>query len=114
MNKNKNKSYSVNKGFYGYVERLQQYATKGENIVINTHSNHFMNFHLHDFYEINYIYKGECDNLFEHGTIHMTEGDFIIISPDAMHSLFVDDTSLVYNFLISKSFLHNLFNKITD
>ena len=44
----------------------------------------------------------------------MHEGDFILIHPDSMHSLFVDNTSKVYNFLVSKTFIYDFFSKIKD
>lgn len=109
---NSNDYYKSKKGYTGYTETIKQYTGTGENIVVNLHSNNHMNFHTHDFFEINYIKKGQCTNLFEGGSVAMQEGDFILIHPDAMHSLYVDDRSEVFNFIISKQYLFNLFSKI--
>ena len=109
---NLNDYYKSRKGFAGYRETIRQYTGRGENIVVNLHSNNHMNFHTHDFFEINYIKKGNCTNLFEGGSVDMQEGDLILIHPDAMHSLYVDDKSLVYNFIISKAYLFNLISQI--
>ncbi len=102
------------KGFHGYTENLSQYTGEGANVVVNHHSNDYMNFHTHDFLEINYILSGQCSNLFESGSVDMQEGDFILIHPDSMHSLFVDNTSRVYNFLVSKAFIFDFFSKIKN
>ena len=102
------------KGFHGYTEILSQYTGEGANVVINAHSNVYMNFHSHDFFEINYISSGQCSNLFESGSVDMQEGDFILIHPDSMHSLFVNNTSKVYNFLVSKTFVFDFFSRIKD
>ena len=105
MERNKNTfDFAKNKGFRGYTETLSQYTGEGANVVINVHSNSHMNFHSHDFFEINYISTGQCSNLFESGSVDMQEGDFILIHPDSVHSLFVNNASKVYNFLISKGF----------
>ena len=111
---NENQVHSIKKGYLGYIEHIAQYTGTGANIVVNVHNNSGMNFHMHDFYEINYIFEGECNNLFEDGHLLMKKGDFVIIHPDAMHSLFVDNTSKVYNFLVSKEFIYNLFSKIKN
>ena len=106
--------YIRRKKFAGYIETIVQYTSNNENIIVNKHKNDYMNFHMHDFFEFNYLFKGECNNLFESGSVNMQAGDFIIITPDAMHSLFVDNNSLMYNFLVSKNFLFELFSKIMD
>lgn len=106
--------FAQKKGFRGYTEILSQYTGEGANVVVNHHSNDYMNFHSHDFLEINYILSGQCSNLFESGSVDMQEGDFILIHPDSMHSLFVDNTSRVYNFLVSKAFAFDFFSKIKD
>lgn len=111
---NENQVHSIKKGYLGYVEHIAQYTGTGANIVVNIHTNSGMNFHMHDFYEINYIFEGECNNLFEDGHLAMKKGDFVIIHPAAMHSLFVDNTSTVYNFIVSKEFIYNLFSKIKN
>ena len=109
-----NDFYVSRKKFSGYVETILQYTEKNETVIVNIHSNAYMNFHMHDFFEFNYLFKGECNNLFESGSVNMQAGDFIIITPDAMHSLFVDDNSLMYNFIVSKTFLFELFSRIKN
>lgn len=106
--------HPVSKGYIGYVEHLAQYTGEGANVVVNIHKNSRMNFHMHDFYEINYVTAGECNNLFEDGPLAMKQGDFVIVHPSAMHSLFVDNGSEVYNFLVSREFIYGLFSRIKE
>lgn len=60
-------------------------------------------YHDHDFFEINYIQKGECVNFVEGEAIHMREGSFILLNTATFHVLYApDEDSIVYNILLDK------------
>ena len=49
--------------------------------------------HLHTNIEIYRILSGECYMDIQSETLHCTEGDFIMILPDVVHSFYLNDTS---------------------
>ncbi len=60
-------------------------------------------YHDHDFFEINYIQKGECVNFVEGEAIHMREGSFILLNTATFHTLYApNEDSIVYNILLDK------------
>ena len=73
---NLNDYYKSRKGYAGYTETIRQYTGTGENIVENLHSNNHMNFHTHDFFEINYIKKQMRDEI---NRQQMAEKEFDIL-----------------------------------
>ena len=59
---------------------------KKQKIYVCLHpSNHIGEYHAHDFYEINFVYKGSCINLIEDENVIMDEGDAVIIHPSIFH-----------------------------
>lgn len=49
--------------------------------------------HMHTNIEIYRILSGECYMDIQSETLHCTEGDFIMILPDVVHSFYLNDTS---------------------
>lgn len=49
--------------------------------------------HLHTNIELYRILSGECYMNIQSETLHCTEGDFIMILPDVVHSFYLNDTS---------------------
>lgn len=49
--------------------------------------------HLHTNIEIYRILSGECYMDIQSETIHCTEGEFIMLLPDVIHSFYLNDTS---------------------
>lgn len=72
--------------------------------------------HKHDFYEIVYVLQGKCQIFFEHETLDLTPGDFLMIAPNYSHQIGVyDDDSIVLNIIIRSSTLLDIFlNAIRD
>lgn len=64
--------------------------------------NHFSEYHTHSFFEINYVHRGGGVNFIENGVIDMKQGDVIIMYPGAFHTLYADEDSLIYNFIVNK------------
>lgn len=59
--------------------------------------------HIHNYFEINYVAKGQCNFLFEKTTRALHEGEFCIIAPSSEHDLLIDDDSTVFCIMIRKS-----------
>ena len=49
--------------------------------------------HLHTNIEIYRILSGECYMDIQSETLHFTEGDFVMILPDVVHSFYLNNTS---------------------
>ena len=79
---------------------------KGQKVSVCKHTpGHIGRYHTHEFFEINYVQKGNCINLVEDDNILMNEGDMIIIHPGAFHNLYTSPECIVYNFLVDKKWL---------
>lgn len=75
---------------------------------------HFYNIsselHTHDYFEIVYVFRGECKLEFEKKTRELQEGELCIIAPNSLHSLEVaTQDSVVINILIRKSTFNTTF-----
>ena len=56
------------------------------------------NRHQHDYFEITYVFKGQCTIEFEHSSVQMSEGNVCITAPNTPHETFVlDSDSFVIN-----------------
>lgn len=60
-------------------------------------------FHNHDFFELVYVYRGNCHNCYADYEICMKEKDLLLLNPDAVHCVYtLDPEDVVFNFLIPK------------
>lgn len=76
-------------------------------MVLVSHLNDHM--HLHDYFEINYVYEGSYTQVFEHERRDFHRGHLIIIPPDAPHMVYINDDSLIQSILIRKSTFGKIF-----
>lgn len=65
--------------------------------------------HEHTFFELIYVYDGSCGQIISNSKTTLSLGDICIIPPGIKHSIKVFDDSIVFNCLIRKSTLHNIF-----
>jgi AraC-like DNA-binding protein/mannose-6-phosphate isomerase-like protein (cupin superfamily) len=66
--------------------------------------------HNHNYFEINYVFRGECTFYFEKSSRKLCEGELCIIAPHSKHDIVIeDDTSFVFNILIRKSTFNTTF-----
>ena len=92
------------------------YFLQNDNIVISFHlfntiydttieKNYFQHFHNHDFYEINYIYRGEVINYLPDQTVHQNKNQVLLMNPLAYHRPVVQSPDTVlFNIMIRKEF----------
>lgn len=86
---------------------------RDRNVAVKKHTRYNPLFvHAHSYFELIYVFEGECKNTIENHPIYMKTGDICIIAPGIRHSLGVfDDNTVVLNVLIRKStFQENFFD----
>ena len=62
-----------------------------------------MTMHTHDFFEIDYVAKGECQFLYNNSSKQLGAGEFVIVPPDLLHDLVLIDDSILFCILLRKS-----------
>ena len=70
-------------------------------------------YHPHNFFEINYVFKGSCFNIVENHEFFMKENDLIILHPGTFHCLTTDDSSVIINILARSSFIFSKFSNLS-
>lgn len=66
--------------------------------------------HTHDYFEIFYVFKGNCKMKFENELLTLLEGDLCVIAPNSVHSVIHDDqSSTIIAISIRKSTFDNAF-----
>ncbi len=59
--------------------------------------------HSHEFFELLYVYKGKCFNLFGSERNILKEGSVLIFDTRARHGVYVPDGSIIVNILVRNS-----------
>ena len=65
--------------------------------------------HSHTFFELVYVYDGNCTQSISGQTISMRTGDFCVIPPSVEHSISVYDDSIIINIMLRRNTLHSMF-----
>lgn len=73
-------------------------------------------FHVHNYFEMVYVYHGSCVHVTHDETIHLHQGDVLLMNPHILHWLYTEHpTDIVFNILLSKDFLEQtVFPWMTD
>ena len=108
--------HSEKKETSSYVQLLGEYVMKpNENISVFLHwpdtkyapisQRKVQHFHYHDFYEINYLYRGGVKNILQDTTIQQGCNQILLMNPYAYHDPKISDPdTLLFNILIRKEF----------
>lgn len=92
--------------------------TVGENIVIPFGKDVFAFHHLpyvndgiheHNYFEINYVYRGFCKQIIIGEERILNEGEFSVISPFTKHSVIVESDSFVISIMVRKTTFDAIF-----
>lgn len=59
--------------------------------------------HTHDFFEIDYVAKGECEFFFNDGSQKLSAGEFAIIPPKLLHEILLAENSISFCILLRRS-----------
>lgn len=65
--------------------------------------------HTHNFFEINYVFSGKCNMIFENESIQLQAGELCIIAPHSRHDVTVDDDSVVVSLMLRKNTFETTF-----
>lgn len=65
--------------------------------------------HVHNLFEINYVYSGSASQIFENESRKLTEGDLCIIAPHSKHKVLADSSSLIISVMMRKSSFDKIF-----
>jgi|GEM_PF-2721637 len=96
------------------IERMSKYVSKTDkHVFVCLHPSAVVHYyHTHDFFEINYVYEGECINLIEGESLHMKTGAFLMMHPGTFHTVYADSQSKVVNILIQPVFFKQAFSNV--
>ncbi|GKX65761.1 AraC family transcriptional regulator [Inconstantimicrobium mannanitabidum] len=80
-------------------------------IFVNKHFNYINDHtHSHDYFEIYYVFKGNCEFQFEKEHRTLEEGELCIIAPTSLHNIIADNSdSIIISIAIRKSTFDNTF-----
>lgn len=73
--------------------------------------------HSHSCFEINYIAKGKATQYLGDQILELNQGDFFIMTPSAVHNLYIqnDKEDIVFNILLSvRLFNHSFFSLMSE
>ena len=83
-------------------------------VAVSEHrSDIFSEYHAHNYYEVNYVKKGDCVNFVDDHAVYMPEGSVIIMHTGIFHSLFAREGSKIYNFWLRKEWFHEVASRIS-
>ncbi len=68
--------------------------------------------HTHNFYEINYLYRGKCTNILMGKSYPMKPHEIFIMRPGTVHQVKDDEDVLLYNILIKPDYFEERFSDI--
>lgn len=82
------------------------------NVFITKHNRYTPAFlHKHDFFEIIFVFSGQCTQNIDLERKQFHEGDLIFIAPNFFHTMEVfDDESIVFNILLRKETFYYMFH----
>ncbi len=66
-------------------------------------------YHSHDFFEMMYVYDGSCRNWISNKEMTCQKGDLLLYNLQTVHKLLINESSVVFNILISKEILMTSF-----
>lgn len=70
--------------------------------------------HHHNYYELLYVYEGDCIYHFQNKTFPLHQGQLLILSPDTDHYIEMSEHGLGLTINIRKSTFQNTFNQLMD
>ena len=79
-------------------------------IVVQRHNRYSPPFlHAHNYFEFMYVYVGSCRQKVMGHTVNLTTGDICVIPPEIEHEVSIFDDCIMFNILIRRDTMHNLF-----
>lgn len=98
------------KGFYDVIGN-RHFQKAGHHIFVSYHGlpndfNRAGYLHRHDYFEMMYVYHGQCINKMPNDSIHLDEGDIVLLNPNVLHCPQIEhDDDILLNFWISNELI---------
>lgn len=85
-----------------------------KNVIISKHNRYTPAFlHRHDFFEIVFVYSGQCEQTIGLDRKKFSAGDLIFVAPGVYHTMEVfDDESIILNILLRKGTFYQVFGSL--
>lgn len=71
-------------------------------------------YHVHDYYEILYVYCGNCTYFFQDTSFQLHKGQLLLLSPNTRHHIMMDENGLGLTINIRKSTFRNTFQSLLN
>jgi AraC-like DNA-binding protein len=85
-------------------------CNRNSNLMIYRYFNYYKDIvHSHSFFEMFYVFRGNCSIESEGKTVALTSGDFIIIAPGTTHLMISDEDNFILNISVRKSDFESIF-----
>ncbi|MDC7300605.1 AraC family transcriptional regulator [Agathobacter ruminis] len=93
-----------------YLDSFFFDLTDNASIVVQKHNRYSPDLlHTHTFFELVYVYDGNCTQEISGQTIRMQSGDICIVPPGIEHKISVFDDSIIFNIMLRRDTLHSMF-----
>ena len=91
-----------------YVDHYEHFYFEGipDDMIVSLHIGKDRDpyLHNHNFFELFYVYQGSCLNILPEKEMLLSEGDFMLLNPNALHSPFApSDKNTIVNIIIKPS-----------
>lgn len=110
----KKKEQVAKYGFYTLMEFKQDIALSCHYEALNEiQGNNEFILHNHDFFEILYVYRGNCINFFRNSSIQLNTGDVLLLNPNSVHAPYSPtENDIIINILIKKNVFYNIIHSL--
>ena len=77
------------KGYYEVIGN-RHFERTGHYVHVSYHGlpnefNRTRHFHRHDYFEMMYVYRGNCINMLPNETLYLKQGDLFLLNPNVLH-----------------------------
>lgn len=84
--------------------------TPHNNIYVYRYVNYYQDIvHSHNYYEMFYVFRGQCSLFFEGSRKDLREGDYLIIAPGTLHFMVSDSDNFILNLSLRRSDFEDTF-----
>lgn len=98
------------KGYYEVIGN-RHFERTGHYVHVSYHGlpnefNRTRHFHRHDYFEMMYVYRGNCINMLPNETLYLKQGDLFLLNPNVLHCPHVEsENDILLNFWISNDLI---------
>lgn len=102
-----------------YSINIESFGPKPVVIVPHLFNPHYQEkslFHNHNYFELAYVYRGECVHATKEAAVRLHQGDAVLMNPHVLHWMYTEHREdVVFNLMLSKDiFQTDIFPCMTD